>query len=171
MRSGRLRYAVLLALVAGAALAVGHSLPRRAEREGDMLDAVAEVQRRAPLFLISEPHPVGNWTERGALYLCRSPKTVVEVERLSKWPGGKFPWDGVVCFRGTSDPGVFFVPWVSEGRCLHYGRFAVHGDPELLEEVRLLLAEAGFRAERTGIVTWQGAGPTSPAPAPRAAGE
>jgi len=166
----RLRLAALLVLVAGAALAVGHFLPRRAERGGDMLDAVAAVQRRAPLFLISEPCPAGNWAEGGALYLCRSPKTALEVEQLSRKPGGKFPWDGVVCFKGTSDPRVAYVPWVSDGNCLHYGRFAVFGDPELVEEVRALLAEAGFRAERTGAVTWEGA-PAALAPTPRAAGE
>jgi hypothetical protein len=139
----------LLILVAAVALAIGHALPRQPQRSADMLDAVAAVQRHSPLFLISEPYPPGNWVKGGALYLCRSPKTAEELDVLSKHPWGKVRWDGVVCFKGTANPNMRYVPWVSEGcGCLPYGQFAVFGDPDLLEEVRGILIEAGYRPAR-----------------------
>lgn len=132
----------VLALVAGFALA------RLGRGGGDMLDAVAAVQRKSPRFLVTEPRPPVTWVQTGTVYLCRTPRTADEVEGLSKHPARPDPrWAGVVCFRGTDDPNLRDVPWISDGgdRCLDYGTFAVFGDPELLQEVRALLADAGFR--------------------------
>jgi hypothetical protein len=137
---------VVLPGVFAVALAAGYTLPRPGEA-GDLMDAVAAVQRRAPRFLISEPTPPANWVRSGALYLCRAPRTVAEVDGLSKAPGEPDPrWAGVVCFKGTTDPNRPYTSGVDGGpRCLEYGAFAVFGDPELLEEVRAVLAAEGFR--------------------------
>jgi hypothetical protein len=137
---------VLLALVSAVGLLVGYALARPT-RQGDLLDAVAAVQRRAPLFLISEPKPRAHWAQAGALYLCRTPRTAAEVEALGKDPRRPDPrWTGVVCFKGMADPRRMVDPWVSEGgdRCLDYGAFAVFGDPTLLQEVRAILDAEGF---------------------------
>jgi hypothetical protein len=139
---------VHLVLVSAVGLATGYILPRPSRRGGDMLDAVAAVQRRAPRFVISEPAPGGTWARTGELYLCLSPKTVDQVDGLSKYPGrADHRWAGVVCFRGTADPNARYVPWVSEkGKHRHlYGRFAVFGDPEEMRKVQAILAEEGFR--------------------------
>jgi hypothetical protein len=114
-----------------------------------MLDAVAAVQRRSPRFLVSEPMPTANWVRSGTLYLCRTARTAVEVDGLSKHPQLPDPnWAGVVCFKGTADPSQFDIPWVSEGgdRCLKYGVFAIFGDPEVLQEVRAILEAEGFQS-------------------------
>jgi hypothetical protein len=132
------------------ALAAGYALPRPG-RGGDMLDAVAAVQRRAPRFLISEPLPTANWAQIGTLYLCREAMTAGEADSLSKYPRHPDPrWAGVVCFRGTGDPGHFCFPGAAGGshRCLDYGAFVVFGDPEMLEEVQAILAAEGFRPAR-----------------------
>lgn len=116
----------------------------------DMLDAVVAVQRRSPLFLISGPYPGPRWPDSGHLYLCRSPQTVEDTERLVKYPRGCSlgrPWVGVVCIRGTADRDVVEHPWLTDGgdRCVRYGAFAVYGDPDLLRDVRAALDDAGFR--------------------------
>ncbi len=142
----------LSGLLAVAAVAGwGYAPQRPGQPGGDMLDAVAAVQRRAPRFLISEPVPLANWARGGALYLCRAPRTAADVDGLGKQPSLPDPrWAGVVCFRGTDDPSVFDVPWVSEGgdRCLRYPNFAVFGDPDMLKEVQALLAAEGFQPAR-----------------------
>src|SRR5262245_27285566 len=130
------------------ALVAGFFLGRPGPRGRDMLDAVAAVQRRSPRFLVSEPRPRANWAQGGALYLCRSRRAVEDVDGLGKQPGQHDPgWAGVVCFKGTTDPNLIYHPWVMDGgdRCLRYRTFAVFGDPELLREVRLILAAEGFR--------------------------
>src|SRR5262245_45534029 len=145
------KYWVALALVSGLALAAGYALPRPGRPGGDLLDAVAAVQRRSPRFLVSEPRPGANWARAGALYLCRTPRTAADVDGLGKQPGRPDPrWAGVVCFHGTVDPHRLHHPWLAEGgeRCLHYGRFAVFGDPEELREVRAILAAEGFPPPR-----------------------
>jgi hypothetical protein len=142
---------VLLAVVSVLALLAGYALPRPT-RQGDLLDAVAAVQRRAPHFLISEPRPPAHWVQSGALYLCRTARTAAEVDGLSKVPECPDPgWSGVVCFKGMTDPQQLEVPWVSRGgdRCLDYGAFAVFGDPTLLQEVRAILDDEGFQPART----------------------
>lgn len=139
-----------LVLAAVLGLAAGYGLPRPG-RGGDMLDAVAAVQRRSPRFLVSEPRPPANWVQTGALYLCRTPRTPEDVESLSKDPARPGPrWSGVVCFKGIADPRQLYVPWVSEGgdRCIDYGDFAVFGDPDVLQEVRAILANEGFQPVR-----------------------
>jgi hypothetical protein len=141
----------LLALVSLLGLLAGYVLPRPPRQGGDLLDAVAAVQRRAPRFLVSEPLPTANWGQSGALYLCRTPRTAQEVDGLSKHPGRPDPrWAGVVCFKATANPNQFYVPWVADGgdRCLDYGAFAVFGDTELLQEMRAILAAEGFHALR-----------------------
>jgi hypothetical protein len=114
-----------------------------------MLDAVAAVQRRSPRFLITERVPTDGWVRSGALYLSRRPKTPEAVEELSIDPRRPDPnWAGVVCFRGTADPNVYVLPWLEAGtdRCIAYDDFAVYGDPELIQEVKCILATEGFRA-------------------------
>jgi hypothetical protein len=146
--SEQLKSRGLLVVVAALSLALGLALPRPGRRPGDMLDAVAAVQRRSPLFLISEPMPHNGWARGGALYLCRTPRTADDLETLGKHPWSRGPgWAGVVCFKGTADRSITYVPGVSDGgdRCLVYSTFAVYGDPELLEEVRALLAAEGLR--------------------------
>jgi hypothetical protein len=155
-RPQHLKSWVALALVSVLALATGYTLPRPGRRGGDMLDAVAAVQRRSPQFLVSEPMPRApmpraNWVQSGTLYLCRTPRTPEELDGLSKFPSRPHPrWAGVVCFRGTAEPGQVYIPWVSEGgdRCLDYGDFAVFGDPEMLQEVGAILAAEGFQLAR-----------------------
>jgi hypothetical protein len=135
-----------LALVFLVALSVGYALPR--SRDGDMMDAVAAVQRRSPWFLVSQPHPPANWVRRGAIYLCRTPRTAIEMDALSKYPWRPDPrWSGVVCFKGTVDPLRYYDGWLSEGgdHCLNYGVFAVFGDPEAVEEMQAILAAEGFQ--------------------------
>ena len=132
------------------ALAAGYALPRPG-RGGDMLDAVAAVQRRAPRFLISEPRPPANWAQAGTLYLCTTARTAADVDSLSKYPRRPDArWVGVVCFRATTDPRQIYFPGVAgDGhRCLDYGTFAVFGDPELLNEVQTILAAEGFPPAR-----------------------
>jgi hypothetical protein len=140
-----------LAVISLLALAAGYNLPRPGRQGGDMLDAVMAVQRRSPRFLISEPTPPANWVQTGALYLCRKPRTAADLDGLSQHPCRPDPrWAGVVCFRGTADPHQLDVPWVSAGGdgCLHYGAFAVFGDPEVLQDMRAILAAEGFQLAR-----------------------
>jgi hypothetical protein len=116
-----------------------------------MMDAVAAVQRHSPRFMISEPRPCADWVHSGALYLCRKPRTVADVEGLSKDPErADACWAGVICFRGTPNTRQLLVPWVATGgdRCLDYGDFAVFGDRDLLREVRAILANEGFEPVR-----------------------
>ena len=145
-----LRPRALVVLLAVAALAAGYALPRPG-RGGDMLDAVAAIQRHSPRFLISEP-PVpapASWARTGpAIYLCSTLRAAEEVDSLSKHPGKPDPrWGGIVCFRATLDEHAYYHPWVSEGgdRCLHFGTFAVYGDREALQEVRAILVSEGFK--------------------------
>jgi hypothetical protein len=138
------------ALVFILALAAGYALPRPG-RGGDMLDAVAAVQRRSPRFLVSEPLPPADWAQFGTLYLSRKAMTAAEADGLNKYPrqpDGR--WAGVVCFRATADPRHVGFPGVagSGHRRLDYGVFAVFGDPELLEEVQTILAAEGFPPAR-----------------------
>jgi hypothetical protein len=136
-----------LAAVVVLALAAGYVLGRPGPRDGDMLDAVAAVQRRSPKFLVSEPSPLANWARSGSVYLCRSARTATEVDGLAKHPWTPDPrWTGVVCFRATVDRKGLYVPWIAEGgdRCLVYAEFAVFGDAQLLREVHAILADEGF---------------------------
>ncbi|HEY1378091.1 MAG TPA: hypothetical protein VGF55_14920 [Gemmataceae bacterium] len=130
------------------AVVTGYVYARFEWRDGDLMDAVAAVQRHSPLFLVSEPRPTGSWVKHGCLYLSRTPRTAEAMELMSKYPARRDPrWAGVVCFRGTGDQAPAYVPWVDDGgdRCLQYDSFAVYGDPELLAEVRAALDREGFR--------------------------
>lgn len=135
----------ILTVVFTVALAVGYALPR-SRNGGDLLDAVAAVQRQSPRFLVSEPCPPAEWARIGAVYLCRSPRTAEQVDELSKYSRDDGGWDGIVCFKGTLDPRRGYDPWLSEGgsQCVKYPSFAVFGDPRCLDEVCAILAAAGF---------------------------
>jgi hypothetical protein len=148
--SPRFKTRFALALVSVAALALGYVLPRAGRQGGDMLDAIAAVQRRSPRFVITERVPNVNWLRTGALYWSREPKTAEAMEELCIDPGHPDErWAGVVCFKGTADTNLY-IPWVVEGGhcCVRYDDFAVFGDPQTLAEVRLILAAEGF-AHRT----------------------
>ena len=136
-----------LVLVFVLAFGSGYILPRQAQ--GDMMHAVAAVQRHSPWFLISEPVPMANWARSGSIYLCRTSRTAAEMEDLPKDPRkADARWDGVLCFKGTVDPGRVQDPWVFEGgdRCLRYDVFAVFGDRDALAKVRVILAAEGFHS-------------------------
>src|SRR5262249_47221956 len=140
-----------LVLVAVLALAAGYALPRPARRGGGMMDAVAAEQRGAPPFLVRGPPPPAHWGQGGAPSLGRRGKAAPEMETPShdpRRPGAR--WAGVVCFKGTAAPRQHYGLWVVAGgdRCLDYGNFAVFGDPELLQEVRTILAAEGFQPVR-----------------------
>ena len=130
------------------AVVTGYVYARFEGRDGDMMDAVAAVQRHSPHFLVSEPQPMPDWVKDGCLYLSRTPRTAQAMDLMSKYPAQRdSSWAGVVCFRGTACPTAVYVPWVADGGdlCLQYGSFAVYGDPELLAEVRAALDREGFR--------------------------
>jgi hypothetical protein len=141
------RFWCLLALVAAVAFTAGYALSRPAKRGGDMLDAVAAVQRRCPLYLIAERGRPSSWATEGGIYLSRTDKTPDEVEHLLKdsrnYDGH---WDGVVYFKACGqhrERMLAFLPGPSD-RALDYGDFGVYGDPELVKEVRSILADQGF---------------------------
>ena len=143
------RFWCLLALAATLSLAAGYALPRPAKRGGDMLDAVAAVQRRCPLFLVTECGCPPGWVTEGGIYLSRTRKTTDDVEDLVKDPHGYDDrWQGIVYFKACAhrDRVYLFIRSGAGDRLLDYGDFVVYGDPELLREVRPILASAGFEA-------------------------
>jgi hypothetical protein len=144
---------VLTLAVLGAVLFVaGYAVPRPQRRGGDMLDAVAAVQRRTPMFVTTDrAMPRATWLREGGIYLSRTLKSPDDVEGLSKFPSRRDRgWAGVVYFKGCGDrhemPGPLVSLW--PGECLDYGDFAVYGDRDLLQEVEAILASAGFEAVR-----------------------
>jgi hypothetical protein len=145
--SQQVRSWFLLGLVSAVSLAAGYALPRPAKKGGDMLDAVAAVQRRDPLCLIAERGRPYSWVAEGGIYLSRTSKTPQDVEELVKDPASyNDGWQGVVYFKACAQRDeviVSFLPGAGD-RVLDYGGFAVYGDPELLQEVRSILAEQGF---------------------------
>jgi hypothetical protein len=149
--SKRLRVQFLAALLAGLAFAAGYALRRPTPRAGDMLDAVAAIQRHSPMHLLSEraaPRPC--WLREGGVYMSRAPLTHEQAEDLPHGPGaGEVRWRGVVYFKGCADRDRHFpLVYVWQERCLDYGDFAVYGDRDLLGEVRLVLAREGFQTIR-----------------------
>lgn len=149
--SSNLRAALRWAVLPLLALAVGYALPRP-PRPGDLLDAVAAVQRQAPLYLVSEGEPNATWARRGSVYLCRSPRGPEHIAEVSVPPWrADSRWDGIVCLKGTAAANTEYDPWLSDPHpeCLHYTGFAVYGDPALMREVERLLAAAGY-TPRTG---------------------
>jgi hypothetical protein len=148
--SPQVRSWFLLGLVSAMSLTAGYALPRPAPRAGgDMLDAVAAVQRHSPLFLMTERGCPPSWVTDGGIYLSRSGKSSDDVEDLVKHPNGYDDrWHGVVYFKGCAHRDRVALPFLSgpPERVLDYGDFAVYGDPDLLREVRSTLEGAGFRA-------------------------
>jgi hypothetical protein len=114
---------------------------------GDMLDAVAAVQRRSPLFLTTERGCSRRWVTEGGIYLSRTSKTPDDVEDLRKDPRYyDNRWHGVVYFKAYADRDRVSFSFMSGAgdRLLDYGDFVVYGDPELVQEVRSVLTSAGF---------------------------
>jgi hypothetical protein len=147
--SHHLRLWFLLGLVSALSLVAGYALPHPAKKtDGDMLDAVAAVQRRSPLFLITERGCPPSWVTEGGVFLSRTGKTTDDVEDLDKQPRGYDDrWRGVVYFKACAHRGRVDLPLLSgpRERLLDYGDFAVYGDPELLQEVRAILEGAGLQ--------------------------
>jgi hypothetical protein len=144
-----LRVWCLLTLVAALSLAAGYALPHAAKKGGDMLDAVAAVQRHSPLFLMPERGCPSSWVREGGIYLSRKGKTADDVEDLVKDPRGYDQrWQGVVYFKACAhhDRVSLFLLSGAGDRLLDYGDFVIYGDPELLREVRSILESAGFEA-------------------------
>jgi hypothetical protein len=138
----------LLLLVALLSGAIGHALPRPVKKGGDLLDAVAAVQRHRPLFLIPERGLPYSWAAAGGIYLSSTGKTPEEVEQLVKDPRSYDDrWSGVVYFKacGPREDIVSFMLPDAGDLYLDYGGFAVYGDPALLQEVRVVLADQGLR--------------------------
>jgi hypothetical protein len=133
---------------------LGYALPRSQRRRVDLLDAVAAVQRRAPLFLVSESEPSVRWVDQGSLYLCRSARGLAEIAELKHNPWRRDSrWTGIVCFRGTVEPNLLYDPWLSEATacCLRYGSFALYGDPNLMREIQSILALEGLHPKISPI--------------------
>ena len=145
------RYLSLLVLTACLCLATGYSLHRPEKKAGDILDAVAAVQRRCPLFFIPERGRPDNWVLEGGFYLCRTSQTPEELDRLIKDPRCfNERWDGIVYFKACARRNPLSLPFVPgpDDKILDYGGFMVYGDAELIQTVRSILADEGF--ETTG---------------------
>jgi hypothetical protein len=141
----------VLATALGALLfAAGYALHRQEDRGGDMLDAVAAVQRQMPMFLIGEKSPPrAAWLHEGGIYLSRARLSYEEVEGLPRDPRHRDGrWDGVVFFKARTVLPNGGLPLVDiwEGQCLDYGDFGVYGDPALLHQVQEILTREGFKA-------------------------
>src|SRR5262245_41069458 len=94
------KFCCLLALVAAVSLTVGHVLPRPAKPRGDMLDAVAAVQRRCPLYITADRGHPGNWVTGGGVYLSRTSRTPAELDCLLKDSRTYDKrWDDVIYFK------------------------------------------------------------------------
>ena len=138
----------LLALVSALSLAAGYAVPHPAKKGGDMLDAVAAVQRRCPFCLMTERGCPPSWVTEGGIYLSRTIKTPDQVEDLVRDPSGYDDrWHGVVYFKACAHRDRVLFPMLSgpRERVLDYGEFAVYGDPDLLQEVGPILESAGFQ--------------------------
>jgi hypothetical protein len=141
------RFCWLLLLTAALSLAAGYVLPRPAKKGGDMLDAVAAVQRRCRLYVTAERGQSDNWVPEGGVYLSRTSRTPEELDRLLKDSRTYDEhWDGVVYFKGCGRHRQRVLPFLPApaDRALDYRDFGVYGDPALLKEVRSILAQEGF---------------------------
>ena len=101
---------VALTLVCVLALATGFVLRRPPRRGGDLLDAAAAVQRRAPRFLVSEP---GEPSPRKSVQPLRPllSDEADEIERLPEIECAQFPR------RRLSDDQVLSLDCATESRC------------------------------------------------------
>jgi hypothetical protein len=139
-----------LTVIAAVSLTAGYVLPRQTlRRGGDILDAVAAVERRCPLYLVAERGLPYNWAAAGGFYLSRTSKTAEELDRLLKDPRSYDScWNGVIYFKACNHRGPLLLPFLPgpADRILDYGSFVVYGDPELVQEVRLILADQGFKS-------------------------
>jgi hypothetical protein len=141
---------VPLALVTAAALTTGYVLARPEKPEkrgGDILAAVAAVERRCSLHLIPERGRPHNWVTDSGFYLCRSSQDPVELDRLIKDPRQYDErWYGIVYFKACARRTPLFLSFLPcpEDKILQYSGFAVYGDPELIQTVRSILGDEGF---------------------------
>ncbi len=137
----------LLGLVAAVSLVAGYVLPHPAKKGGDMLDAVAAVQRRCPLYITAERGHQDSWVADGGVYLSRTSRAPADLDRLRKdsstYDEG---WGGVIYFKACGRNRERMLPFLPApgDRALDYRDFGVYGDPDLLKEVRSILAEQGF---------------------------
>ena len=141
----------LVALISAVCVATGYMLHRSERRGGDVLDAVAAVQRRSPLYLVPERGRPSNWATDGGFYLSQTSQTPEELDRLVKDPRSyNERWHGIVYFKACAGRVPHFLSFLPgpEDKVLDYGGFAVYGDPEMVQTVRSILANEGF--EMTG---------------------
>jgi hypothetical protein len=137
----------LLPLIAALSLAGGYVLPRPAKKGGDMLDAVAAVQRHCPLYVTAERGQPDNWVAEGGIYLSHTSRTPEELDHLLKDSRSYDEhWAGVVYFKACGRHRERMLPFLPGpgDRILDYGDFGVYGDPDLVKEVRSILLEQGF---------------------------
>jgi hypothetical protein len=137
----------LLALISAVCLATGYFLHRPEKRGGDILDAVAAVARQCSLNLVPERGRPANWVTDSGFYLCRTSQSPEELDRLVKDPRSyNERWHGIVYFKSCAGRVSHFLSFLPgpEDKVLDYGGFAVYGDPEMVQTVRLILAKEGF---------------------------
>jgi hypothetical protein len=137
----------LLGVMSALCLATGYALHEPKKKGGDILDAVAAVQRRHPLYLIPERGRPYSWVTDGGFYLCRTGQSAEELDRLIKDPRCyQEQWHGIVYFKAYARRSPLSLPFLPgpEDRVLDYGGLVVYGDPSLIQEVRSILADQGF---------------------------
>jgi hypothetical protein len=137
-----------------------------------MLDAVAAVQRRCPLFLMPQRGRPHCWVTDGGIYLSRTSKSQDELENLTTDPDGPDScWHGVVYFKAWvhRDRVEYYFLSGPRDRVLDYGAFVVYGDPELIQEVRAILASEGFQEHAAGTTPTSTSSSCAPAWTPTAA--
>jgi hypothetical protein len=113
--------------------------PRPADALAALSDAGLLVQRERP-----EGEPGG---DPRAHWVTAVPRDWQELDGLSKTALGRPAWSGVAWLKESpmDDCRDFFRMPNYEGCWLDYRSFYICGDPELLREVRRVLAARGFR--------------------------
>jgi hypothetical protein len=92
----------LIAMAAVMLIVAGYAVPRSVKKGGDMLDAVAAVQRRCPIYLTAERDRPHAWVTHGGIYLSRTSMTAEELDYLLKDSRtDDARWDGVVYFKAN----------------------------------------------------------------------
>jgi hypothetical protein len=137
----------MIAFVSVVCLAVGYVVHHPEKRGGDILDAMAAVQRHCPLYLIPERGRPSNWATDGGFYLCETSQRPKEMDRLIKDPRSyNERWHGIVYFKACGRRSPLYLPFVPgpDDHTLDCGGFMVYGDPELVRTVRSILADEGF---------------------------
>jgi hypothetical protein len=141
----------LLGLISVVCLTVGYVLHHPEKKGGDILDALAAVERGYSLYLVPERGQPPNRATEGGFYLCRTSKTPEELDRLIKDPRDyNERWQGIVYFKACARRHRLFLPFLPgpDDKVLDYGGFAVYGDPELIQIVCSILTDEGFETTR-----------------------